>query len=129
VTVEFVPLFSDSLACHADVLRETTGDLRERKLRGRDDRLNALDVATAVVQHHVELALLLECGEVPSGIVFEPEPRRLENSRNRRAHDVLTVRGKIDVTVGGNPGEAIALVAIESDLEHGLLATRLPKGA
>jgi hypothetical protein len=36
----------------------------------------------------------------------------------------LTVFGKIDVTVRRNPGEAIAFVAIKSDLEHGSVATR-----
>jgi len=113
---------SDSLACHADVLRETTGDLRDRELRGHDDRLNAFDVSTAVVKHHVELSFLLECGEVSPGVMLESQAGRLKNARNRGADDVLAVLGKIDVTVGRYPGEAIAFVAIKSDLEHG--ATR-----
>ncbi len=111
------------------MLRETTGNLRNRKLGGHDDRLNAFEVSTAVVEHDVELSLLLECSEGAPAVVLEPESGSLENSRNRSAHDILAVFGKVHVTIGGDSGETIVSVAVKGDLEHGSVWLRAARAA
>lgn len=102
------------------MLRETTGNLRYRKLGGHDDGRNAFEVSPTVVKHDVELSLPLECGEGAPAIVLEPESGSLENARNRSAHNILAVFGKIHVTMGRDSGEAMVSVAVKSDLEHGV---------
>jgi len=110
---------------HAHVLRETTGDLRNRKLGGHDNGLNALHISTTVVQHDVELSGLLERGEGAPAVVLEPESGGLKNARDRGAHNVLAAFGKIHVTVGRDSGETIVPVPVKSDLEHGGLVARV----
>ena len=107
---------------------EAAGDLRDGELRGRDDGTQSGKIAALLRPAQTKSAGALASFELDAGVLLEPEARRLQDRRNRRADDVLTVVREIGVAARGNARKTIAFVPVESDLEHGAFGSR-PRAA
>jgi hypothetical protein len=95
-----------------------TRDLSNCKLGRRGDRPNAFAVAQILGPAQLELAGALTHREVDARMLRQAEASGLENGRDRRADDILAMFGKLGMAASAKPREAIARIAVDSNLEH-----------